>query len=385
MITKVFLICSGLGKVRRGFESFTQECFDALAEDPSLDMTLFKGGGKSGDKTIPLWNFPRDSAIAKLLGKLSNRGDYFIEQLSFVSSLLPYIQLHKPDVIYFSDGVVGNALWHWRRITHQSYKLLFSNGGPLLPPFHRWDHVQQVTPYHYNLAIAAGEPSQTQSLVPYGLNISATLEYCSIEQQNQLRRQLQLPENRPILLSVGAINSSHKRMDYLIYEVASLPEPRPFLLLLGQQERESQAILSLGKELLGATNFAARTVVRSAMADYYKVADAFILASLDEGFGRVLMEAMSYGLPCLAHDYDVTRFVLGELGYLADLKVPGNLSGLINQVLEKGDSEDQRKARHRTVRDRFSWETLRPAYVDMIHKCAGQPMPAPGIFVSQNP
>jgi len=29
-----------------------------------------------------------------------------------------------------------------------------------------------------------------------------------------------------------------------------------------------------------------------------------------------LSEAMSYGLPCLAHNYDVVHYTLGEEGYL---------------------------------------------------------------------
>ena len=37
-ISKVFLICSGLGRVNRGFESFTQECFDALSQAPELEF-----------------------------------------------------------------------------------------------------------------------------------------------------------------------------------------------------------------------------------------------------------------------------------------------------------------------------------------------------------
>ena len=56
-VTKVFVICSGLGNIKRGYESFTQECFEALSQEPLLDVTLFKGGGKSSEKEIALWNF----------------------------------------------------------------------------------------------------------------------------------------------------------------------------------------------------------------------------------------------------------------------------------------------------------------------------------------
>jgi hypothetical protein len=49
-------------------------------------------------------------------------------------------------------------------------------------------------------------------------------------------------------------------MDYLIEEVARLSKPRPYLLLLGQQEAESSEIIQRGKQLLGTENFQLRTV-----------------------------------------------------------------------------------------------------------------------------
>lgn len=366
---KVFLICSGLGHVKRGFESFTQECFEALSKEPSLEITLFKGGGESKETEIVLGNLPRNSWIATQLGKATGRGSYFIEQVSFFLNLLPYIYREQPDVIYFSDGNLGNLLWHWRRLFQQHYKLLFSNGGPLPPPFSRWDYVQQVAPVHLQHALDAGEPAEKQSLVPYGISMSAELQCLSLPQRESLRRSLELPEKKPLLLSVGAINCVHKRMDYVIREVASLPEPRPYLLLLGQQDSDYSEILQLGNQCLGVDGFQIRTVAQKDVSDYYKVADAFILASLKEGFGRVFLEAMSYGLPCLAHDYAIPQFILGKEGYMGNLKLTGSLADLINRVLAEGDDESKRYLRHNSVYTRFSWEKLRPHYVDMIQRC----------------
>lgn len=366
---KVFLVCSGLGYVKRGFESFTQECFEVLSTEPSLNVTLFKGGGEFTDKEIVIRNIPRNSWLATQLGQVVGRGNYFIEQVSFFLNLLPYLHRSRPDLIYFSDGNLGNLLWHWRRISQQNYKLLFSNGGPLIPPFPRWDYVQQVAPIHLQQALDAGEPAEKQSLVPYGISMSAELEILTLPQREALRRRLGLPEKEPLLLSVGAINCFHKRMDYIIRELASLPEPRPYLVLLGQQDAESSDILKLGNQYLGVDRFQIRTVTQNEISDYYKVADAFVLASLREGFGRVFLEAMSYGLPCLAHDYEIPRFVLGEYGYLANLKVAGSLSELIRQVLEEGDNHSTRCLRHNQVYNHFSWEKLRPHYVKMIERC----------------
>ena len=168
---------------------------------------------------------------------------------------------------------------------------------------------------------------------------------------------------------MGAINRAHKRMDYVIREVASLPEPKPYLLLLGQPDSDYSDILQLGNQCLGVDNFQIRTVAQKDVSHYYRVADAFILASLKEGFGRVFLEAMSYGLPCLAHDYEIPQFILGKEGYMGNLKLTGSLAALIGKVLAEGDDESKRYLRHTSVYNRFSWEKLRPHYVDMIQRC----------------
>jgi len=371
-ITKIFIVCSGLGHVKRGYESFTQECFNALSQEPTLDITLFKGGGDSSEKEIVLWNLRRDDKLAIFLGditeKLFRRGEgYFIEQITFFLSLVPHIQTKKPDVIFFSDENLGNLFWYWRRLTKQNYKLLFSNGGPILPPFPRWDHVQQLAPIHLEKALEAGQPSQKQTLVPYGIQMSSQLQILTPNEREALRHKLELPEKRPLIVSVGVISKNHKRMDYVIREIASLPEPRPYLLLLGQQNSDSPEIINLGNQLLGAENFQVRTVPQKEMGDYYKTADAFVLGSLGEGFGRVFLEAMSHGLPCLAHEHKVTRFVLGNNEYLDNFEIPGKLASLIPQALQESQDISQRQRRHESAYNRFSWDKLRLDYVNLIH------------------
>lgn len=369
-MTRVFILCSGLGNVKRGFESFTQECFETLSKESKLDITLFKGSGESSDQEITLGNLSRQNWIAVQLGKMIRRNSYYIEQVSFTLSLLQYIYRQQPDVIYFSDGTVGNVLWHWRRLTKQSYKLLFSNGAPFFPPFLPYcDHIQQVAPSHFQAALDKGVPAAKQSLVPYGVKIPAELKILSTPEREALRSQLGLPERRQIILSVGAINKSHKRMDYLIRELAALPEPRPYLLLLGQQEAQSPEIHQLGNQLLGTESCQIKTVAPDQVVDYYRVADVFVLASLNEGFGRAFLEAMSYGLPCLAHDYEVARFVLGKEGYFANFELIGSLANLMSQVLAESKDESKPYLRYRHIYDRFSWDNLRPTYIKMIQRC----------------
>jgi glycosyltransferase involved in cell wall biosynthesis len=278
---------------------------------------------------------------------------------------LDIVRSIQPNVIYFSDGTIGNILWHWRKRTGQQYKLLFSNGGPLSPPFDRCDRVQQVAPTHLQTALQAGEPIEKHILVPYGIKMDPQLKVLSASEKANLRHKLELPDDLPIILSVAAINKSHKRMDYLIREVAHLPQPRPYLLMLGQIESESAEIVELANQLLERDRFQIKTVASDQIPDYYQVADVFVLASLGEGFGRVFLEAMSYGLPCLAHDYEVAHFVLKDEGYFGNFELVGSLASLTSDVLSQ-DDHGSKLRRHQSVYERFSWDKIHHNYVMMM-------------------
>jgi glycosyltransferase involved in cell wall biosynthesis len=187
-----------------------------------------------------------------------------------------------------------------------------------------------------------------------------------------------------VVLPVGAINSHHTRMDYLVREVAALPAPRPLLMMLGQREAGTPEVLTLADRLLGPAGYACRTVPQDEVSEYYAAADAFALASLNEGFGRVLVEALAAGLPCVAADRPFARDVLGEHGTFADLTRPGELAAALGEVLARGPDPAAAALRHRAAYERFSWDRLRDAYVEMIRRCAAgaalPPLPPSGPF-----
>jgi glycosyltransferase involved in cell wall biosynthesis len=192
------------------------------------------------------------------------------------------------------------------------------------------------------------------------------------DERRALRARLGLPADRTIVISVAALNSWHKRLDYAITEIARLPEPRPYLLLVGQPEAETDALRELAAERLGDDGHGVRTVTRSEVDDLLRASDYFVLASLAEGLPRALVEAMAHGLPCLAHDYSVARFALGEHGLLADFTQPGALAGLLQAHDERVDDPAQARERQRFIHDSFSWDRLTPRYVDMLQGAVGR-------------
>jgi 1,2-diacylglycerol 3-alpha-glucosyltransferase len=366
---KLFFSCSGIGIMNRGIESFFREAFDGLKGAEGLEIRLLKGGEDEAPAESLLWNLPRTGFIAEILGKAARRNGYVIEQWSTFFGVVRLIRKHRPQIIFYSDANLGYLLYWFRKQIGVPYRLLYSNGGPCSPPFSRTDFVHQVAPYYLEHALSAGEPAHKHFLVPYGLNVGPSPLPLTDEKRSSLRARLGLPVDRSIVLSVGWIQRRHKRMHYVIEEVARLSQPRPYLQLIGAIDKGSEEIIELGYRLLGRDGFGAQSVPYRSVFDYYRAADLFVLASLEEGFGRVYLEALEHGLPVIAHRHPVMEYVLGDAGTLADLGRSGELAGLILRELSLLRSPEKMKKRWESVRDRFSWPVLAPAYAQMFRAC----------------
>lgn len=370
---RVIFSCSSVGITHRGIESFFSESFANLIPGDGIEGLLLKGGGDAGENEVVIRCIPKTSRMASALAKITGRSSYAVEQWTSFPGIAGRIRKFRPHVVFTSDANLVFLLNRFRRQIGVPFKILFSNGGPCHPPFDRFDFVHQVAPHYLEEAINAGEAPSKHFLVPYGIQMSDMPVVSSVE-KNRLRAKLRLPADRHIILSVGWISRVHKRMDYLIEEVARLPSPRPFLQLLGAMDDQSQGLVDLANKLLGPDNFGVASVPYDEVKHYYRAADLFVLASLKEGFGRVYLESMMHGLPTIAHRHPVMEYVVGNEGVLSDLSQSGNLAyALAGQLSDLGDSDGSKAMRRwESVRSRFSWAVLRPQYEQMFrHVAAG--------------
>lgn len=366
---RVLLSCTGVERVNRGVETFFASAFGALRKSERIMVRLLKGSGSAGADENVAWTVCRDSTVARMVGRATSRSGYAVEQWSSVPSVLREIRFFRPQVLYTSEANLLFALYRLRPLLGLKCVLAYSNGAPLRPPFERMDVVHQVSPYHRDLAIAAGESPERHIFVPYGFDIPGQYRALHALEKSSLRRKLGLPEERRIVLSVGWVAAEHKRMDYLVREVAALGTQRPFVVILGKIGPESEEIKKLASELLGEDGHSIRSVRPEEVGQYYRAADVFALASLKEGFGRVFVEAMVEGLPVIAHRDPVIQYVVGGQGRLIDMGCPGELAKALREEIP-GSPEK----RWRDMRERFSWERLLPEYERMFEVFAGHSM-----------
>jgi hypothetical protein len=366
---RVEIACPGLGRVRRGYETFAQELYDAVRTVDGVDVRLAKGGPSSGAGEFRVPSLSRDSALAGLVERATGRSRYFAEQLTFAASYLARSPADDPDVVFVSDWGVAMVLSHVRRSLRRRFRIVFSNGGGVPPPFPRFDHVHQPSRHFLDQATAAGQPTAGQTYIPYGFTFE-WWEEPTAEERRSLRAQLGLPIDAPIVLSVGALNRSQKRHDHVVRACAALA-PRPHLVLLGQVEPETAGLRSLADTALGPAGYTMRMVEPREVPRYYDAADVFALASLHEGFGRVLIEAGSRGLRCIVHDHPVMREVLGSWGRYVDMTHPAALVEAIDRALADGPLRgDDVEAQRAALIGRYAWDALRDEYVAMFARCA---------------
>lgn len=151
---------------------------------------------------------------------------------------------------------------------------------------------------------------------------------------SSVRRSLNLPEDRSIVLVVGRI-VPHKGLEYLIEASRSVPNAE-FLIAGGGSLLEAMKRLASDLGVKDRVRFLGR-VTQAALPRLYAACDVFVLPSVSrlEAFGIVALEAMATGKAVVVADIPGVREVIedGREGLLADPVNPADLAAKINSLL----------------------------------------------------
>ena len=77
----------------------------------------------------------------------------------------------------------------------------------------------------------------------------------------------------------------------------------------------------------------------SNIINHYKNADIFLLTSFYEGYGRVILEAMNFGVPCIStNSIGPTDLIKnGKNGFITKIRCPKELEKKIFLLIENKD------------------------------------------------
>jgi glycosyltransferase involved in cell wall biosynthesis len=365
---KLALVSSGLGHTTRGFEVSTARWFNALRKHcaEEMDTRLFCGGPVDGGKA--LWNFPRQSAwtapfrfIPFLAEKERWELCYGAEQISFWSALNFELLGWKPDVVWVKDIPLAHFLLLSRSMFGLKYKLILANGGMLRPPTYKdFDVIQQISLQAYEEALDYGITPEKMELIS---NCFPPFE--PLDSRDKVRSSLGFGENDWVVICVAAWNKYHKRIDYLIEEVARLGDPNVKLILCGEPEVDAKELQELGEKLL-PDRIKWLTVAPDMVPNLLHASDAFVLPSLRESLGNALVEAALCGVPLVTHPHHGARFAIKDEYWMADLSEPGSLTARLSELKSNPPSLERVKQMKDDVTERFSEGNLAGQFKEMV-------------------
>jgi glycosyltransferase involved in cell wall biosynthesis len=158
-----------------------------------------------------------------------------------------------------------------------------------------------------------GVPVEQSLIIPAGADLEKFRPACE-EDRAAIRRQLRLPEERFILLTVRNL-VPRMGLDQLLNAMKDVVHAHPdVLLVIGGSGPLRQTLSSLVEVsgLSGHVRFEG-FIPEGRLPDYYRTADLFVLPTVElEGFGLITPEALASGLPVVGTPVGGTREILGR-------------------------------------------------------------------------
>ena len=342
---------------------FLPEILFTLLKD-DLDITLFKGGGEPLAREWVIEHVPRNAkcldemrlpvapkwqAAAQEVERMRVEGE------TFAYAALKYLLEGDFDILHCLEQEVCNVLYAHRHLFRRTPKILWSNGGALPKAAQpHCDFVQEHT--EYNLQRSNRDKA---FMIPHGVDMQRF--HPGI--QTDFRELHGIPADAFVVISVGTICYWHKRMDYVIREVAAVPDA--WLVIVGQESPDSAAIKALGNELMG-DRIVFTTLPHDDLPKAYAAADVFTLGSLFETFGIVYIEAMAMGLPVICSNHPNQKAIVKE-GVFIDMEHPGNLAAALNGRDQK-QFDDLSKNGMRVVAENYDLKALKRRYIEEFQR-----------------
>jgi len=373
-------------------------------------VTIFTGRGKAFDDRIPVHLIPRlDSRHAQVLdvkreldqGQYTAAFDNLRDQikLELLAALEGFdvlvahnvASLHKnlalTAAIHAMDKMPGFPrliLWHhdlaWTapRYLHElhagyPWDLLRTDWGDVT-------HVVVSELRRQELVRLLGMDSESIHIIPNGVDVNTfyKLEMHTI----QIMEQLKLRDANPLILLPARL-TPRKNIELALHVLAELHRefPEAMLLVTGPEGPHNPANTAYHHKLLdlrrrlkleNSAHFLAGmtpdSVPDAVIADFYRLADALLFPSNEEGFGIPILEAAFSSIPVFCMDLPVLRELGGaDVSYFDADDSPRSIAMQVTERLRsETTSRWARRAKHS-----FAWDSIYRLYIaPLIEKAA---------------
>jgi glycosyltransferase involved in cell wall biosynthesis len=160
---------------------------------------------------------------------------------------------------------------------------------------------------------------------------------------------------RRVVLAV-ATNLPHKNLGALIDALAMInPGQRPLLVLAGHGTDGGALRARADRAGVGADVRALGACSTEELDALYATADCLAVASLHEGFGLPVLEAMARSLPVACSDIAALREVAGDAALYFDPRQPSQIAAALGELLANPAKVERLIELGRARAARFSW------------------------------
>ena len=300
-----------------------------------------------------------------------SRNPFAAANLTAYKELVALIKREKIDYIHCNTPVGGllgrlaGKKCKVKKVIYQAHGFHFYKGAPLLNwllyyPVEKWlahrtDAMITINREDYDLAkgkMKLRNGGKVYYVPGVGID-NSKFSKASIDRAVK-RRELGIPEDAVLLLSVGELNSN-KNHETVIRAIA---DTNVYYIIAGRGELQQDL-----EKLIEAQNLHDRVKLlgfRNDVKELYEVADIFVFPSFREGLSVAVMEAMASGLPCVASKIRGNTDLLedGNGGFLCDPRDVSDFAEKIHILASDTQLRETMGSANRVTIQKFSTENV---------------------------
>lgn len=295
----------------------------------------------------------------------SNR---FLRGCGFLKSIIQshyklkrYLKKEKPDFIYTSNII--NSLEVLMQGSQYSKKLIISEHGS----FYGYNSIymklkKYVYPKAYKLSVPTTMDTKIYTECGYpAVYIPHLSTFTDANEQSKLKSK--------IVLNVGRLTADKQQLKLLQIWKKVLEKNNEFdwiLQIVGKGEEETNLRNYVNQNNMNSNvDFIKPT---ENIHEYFKNASIFAFTSRNEGFGMVLLEAMSFGVPCISFDCPSgpRDLITDENGFLIENNNVNEFTEKLQLLIENYELRENKGQKAYEMANNWDNEAILKAWIELF-------------------
>jgi glycosyltransferase involved in cell wall biosynthesis len=353
-----------ISSLNGGVGSYTNELVKCLAKHAKqIDLYLF-----AGSNSIPLPELPKNvkikvikkNAFALLIELFKSTNELKkcdIMHINYASFFLPIYIIKKIwniPYIYTSHGYPVPEFVNFKKKIPRIFESICLKYSSKFADSH-------ITISKYNKNKLQEKYDIIPEVIYHGMNREMFKLDSNI--RDATRKKIEVEDEQFLVLFVGAFIQ--------VKNVFTLIESIPYVtkkhhnarfLLIGGGELYDQVIEKIKKMKIEKYILVKKFIPPPHLYNYYYAADCFVLPSIVENFGLVLLEAMNCKLPIIASNNGACPEVVGNAGLLFDPRNSKDLANKIMEIIENKETHKELKQNGLQRAEYFTWKKSAEQY-----------------------